>query len=115
MEKVIRPWGWYSETSEDNGFKTKILCVNPKHRLSLQSHAYRKELWSIISGEGICTVGDRMIRVSADSFVLIHLGEKHRIENTSDDTRLLVSEVQVGDVLSEDDIVRYDDDYGRKS
>lgn len=114
MEKVIRPWGWYSATSEDNGFKTKILCVNPKHRLSLQSHAHRKELWSIISGEGICTVGDRTIIVSADSFVLIPRGEKHRIENTSDDTRLLVSEVQVGDVLSEDDIVRYDDDYGRR-
>ena len=53
------------------------------------------------------------MRVSADSFVLVPRGEKHRIKNTSYDTPLLISEVQVGDVLSEDDIVRYEDDYGR--
>lgn len=108
-----RPWGWYETTAEGEGYKTKILCVSPGKRLSLQSHAYRRELWSVISGEGICIVGDSQINVCANSFVVIPLGAKHRIENTSDSKPLLISEVQVGDILSEDDIIRYADDFGR--
>lgn len=70
-------------------------------------------MWSIVSGEGVCTVDDKVFKVAANSFVLVPLGAKHRIENTSQAEPLVISEVQAGEILSEDDIVRYDDDYGR--
>lgn len=112
-ECVERPWGWYASTFAVEGFKTKVFVVNPKQRLSLQSHAHRKELWSIVSGEGICAVDEKQFNVAKDSFVVIPQGAKHRIENSSVSEDLIISEVQIGDILSEDDIVRYDDDYGR--
>lgn len=70
-------------------------------------------MWSVIAGEGICTVDEKQITVAKDSFVVIPQGTKHRIENSSTSDDLVISEVQVGDYLSEDDIVRYEDDYGR--
>jgi len=108
-----RPWGCYASTFEVNGFKTKVFVVKPKQRLSLQSHEYRHELWTIVSGRGVCTVGDKMFEVSNDSFVTVPKGVRHRIENMSDTDDLIIAEVQVGDHISEDDIVRYQDDYGR--
>ena len=113
-ECVERPWGWYASTFAMEGFKTKVFVVKPKHRLSLQSHNHRKELWSIVSGEGVCTVGDKQFNVAKDASVVIPQGAKHRIENSSTADELVISEVQVGDILSEDDIMRYDDDYGRR-
>ena len=113
-ECVERPWGWYASTFEMDGFKTKVFVVNPKQRLSLQSHNHRKEMWSIVSGEGVCTVDEKQITVAKDSFIVIPRGAKHRIENSSASDTLVISEVQVGDILTEDDIVRYDDDYGRR-
>lgn len=112
-ECVERPWGWYASTFAVEGFKTKVFVVNPKQRLSLQSHEHRKELWSIVSGEGICTVDEKQFNVAKDSFVVIPQGAKHRIENTSASDNLVISEVQIGGILSEEDIVRYYDDYGR--
>lgn len=114
-ECVERPWGWYASTFEMDGFKTKVFVVKPNHRLSLQSHAHRKEMWSIVSGEGACTVDDKQFNVAKDSFVVIPQGAKHRIENSSASNKLVISEVQVGDILAEEDIVRYDDDYGRSN
>ena len=112
-ECVERPWGWYASTFEMDGFKTKVFVVKPKHRLSLQSHNHRKEMWSIVSGEGVCTVGEKQFNVAKDASVVIPQGAKHRIENSSATDDLVISEVQIGDILTEDDIVRYDDDYGR--
>ena len=112
-ECVERPWGWYASTFEVKGFKTKVFVVKPRQRLSLQSHNHRKELWSIVAGEGICTVDEKQIPVAKDSFVVIPQGAKHRIENSSASDDLVISEVQIGDILTEDDIVRYEDDYGR--
>ena len=112
-ECVERPWGWYVSTFEVDGFKTKVFVVKPRHRLSLQSHNHRKEMWSIVSGEGICTVDEKQLTVAKDSFVVIPQGAKHRIENTSVSDDLIISEVQVGNTLTEGDIVRYHDDYGR--
>ena len=108
-----RPWGWYASTFEVKGFKTKVFVVKPGQKLSLQSHNHRKELWSIVSGEGVCTVDDKQFNVAKDASVVIPQGAKHRIENSSVSEDLIISEVQIGDILSEDDIVRYDDDYGR--
>lgn len=112
-ECVERPWGWYASTFEVSGFKTKVFVVKPKHRLSLQSHEHRYELWTIISGRGICTIGDKVLDVANDSCAVVPKGAQHRIENVSDIGDLIVAEVQVGDGISESDIVRYQDDYGR--
>ena len=79
-ECVERPWGWYASTFAVDGFKTKVLVVKPQQRLSLQSRAHRKELCSIVSGEGICTVDEKQFNVAKDSFVVIPQGAKHRIE-----------------------------------
>ena len=98
-ECVERPWGWYASTFAVEGFKTKVFVVNPGQRLSLQSHNHRKELWSIVAGEGICTVDEKQIPVAKDSFVVIPQGAKHRIENSSISDDLVISEVQVGDIL----------------
>ena len=96
-----------------NGFRTKVFVVKPRQRLSLQSHEHRHELWTIVFGQGICTVDDKVYEVASDSFVMVPKGARHRIENTSGTEELIISEVQVGDVVSENDIVRYEDDYGR--
>lgn len=112
-ECTERPWGFYASTFEVEGFKTKVFVVKPGQRLSLQSHNHRKEMWSIVAGEGVCTVAEMQITVAKDSFVVIPKGAKHRIENSSAFDDLIVSEVQIGDILTEDDIMRYDDDYGR--
>ena len=114
-ECVGRAWGCYVSTFSVEGFKTKVFIVKPGQRLSLQSHSHRSEMWSVVSGEGICTVGDKKFHVSKDSYVHIPKDTLHRIENVSESSDLVISEVQVGDYLSEDDIVRYADDYGRDS
>lgn len=111
---VIRPWGWYVTTLQMPGYKTKVFSVNPGSRLSLQIHNHRKEMWSIVKGEGLCTVGNNIIQVSENSLISVPCGAKHRIENLSQ-TDLIVSEVQIGDYVEEDDIVRLEDDYGRLS
>lgn len=76
-ECVERPWGWYASTFAMDGFKTKVFVVKPKHRLSLQSHEHRHELWTIVSGRGVCTVDDKVFEVSADSFVKVPQGARH--------------------------------------
>ena len=112
-ECVERPWGCYASTFAMSGFKTKVFVVNPNQRLSLQSHEHRHELWTIVSGQGMCTVDDKVFEVTNDSFVTVPKGARHRIENVSDTDDLIVAEVQVGHHISESDIVRYQDDYGR--
>ena len=112
-ECVERPWGCYASTFAMKGFKTKVFVVKPKQRLSLQSHEHRHELWTIVSGRGICTVGDKVLEVANDSFVMVPRAARHRVENISDVEALIIAEVQVGNIVSESDIVRYDDDYGR--
>lgn len=110
---VERPWGWYVTTLEMPGYKTKILCVNPGQRLSLQSHAQRKEIWAVVRGSGLCTVDKSLMRLSEESVVSIPVGAVHRVENPSSSEPLVISEVQIGERCEEDDIVRYSDDYGR--
>ena len=112
-ECIERPWGFYASTFAKKGFKTKVFVVKPRHRLSLQSHEHRHELWTIVSGKGICTVDDKVFEVSNDSFVIVPKCARHRIENISEMDDLIIAEVQVGDYISESDIVRYQDDYGR--
>jgi len=107
-----RPWGTYTVFADENLFKLKRIDVNPHQRLSLQSHGKRDELWAIVAGEGIVVLDGLQINVSYGKTVDIHAGQKHRIINTGDKILTFI-EVQTGTYFGEDDIVRYEDDYGR--
>ena len=107
-----RPWGTYEVLHTGNGFLLKRIVVNPRQRLSLQSHEYRHEHWVVLGGSGTATNGTAELVIGPNTHVFIPRQATHRITNTGD-TELVLVEVQVGDVLREDDIVRYSDDYGR--
>ena len=111
--KVNRPWGSYTVLEEDpEGFKLKRIEVAPGARLSLQSHAQRSEHWVVVSGTATVTNGDEVINVHRNQSTYIPIGAKHRLENLGDEP-LHIVEIQVGDYLGEDDIQRYEDNYGR--
>jgi mannose-1-phosphate guanylyltransferase/mannose-6-phosphate isomerase len=111
---VNRPWGNYTVLEEDaEGYKIKRIEVAPGGRLSLQSHRRRSEHWVVVSGTATVTNGDEVITVRKNQSTYIPMGAKHRLENLGDEP-LHIVEVQVGDYLGEDDIERYEDNYGRK-
>jgi mannose-6-phosphate isomerase-like protein (cupin superfamily) len=109
-----RPWGSYLNAHEEEGFKVKKITVRPQSRLSLQSHEHRAEHWVVVRGEALVTLGDKEIRMGADSYIYIPKGSIHRLENLGKEDLILV-EVQLGHYLGEDDIKRYQDDYNRLS
>lgn len=113
MEKVERPWGWYINVKEEKGsFKIKHICVYPGKRLSLQSHNKRSEHWVIVKGNAKVQVGKDIILLHANQNVYIPKETLHRIENPGTENVEFV-ETQIGDYLEEDDIIRYEDDFGR--
>lgn len=109
-----RPWGFYKTTVMNDYFQSKIICIFPGQQLSLQSHSHREEYWIIAHGAGTVQLGDSLINVTCGSSLFIPKGCKHRLSNNSESESLIVTEVQIGDYFGEDDIVRYDDIYGRK-
>ena len=113
--KFSRPWGYYETIYGDdhNGYKVKKIVVYPHKRLSLQSHNNRSEHWVIVNGTGKVQVGEEFYMVNKNEHVYIPVKAIHRIENIGDDLLELI-ETQVGDYLGEDDIIRYEDDFGRK-
>lgn len=111
--KVHRPWGSYTVLEEDpQGFKLKRIEVAPGARLSLQSHRQRSEHWVVVSGTATVTNGEEIITVYRNQSTYIPIGTKHRLENLGNEP-LHIVEIQVGDYLGEDDIQRYEDNYGR--
>jgi mannose-1-phosphate guanylyltransferase/mannose-6-phosphate isomerase len=110
--KVHRPWGWYDILEEGKGFKVKRIHVNPGSSLSLQKHHHRAEHWIIVSGTAEVTNGDKVMFLGENQSTYIPLGEVHRLANPGQ-TALDMIEVQSGSYLGEDDIVRFDDKYGR--
>jgi len=112
--KAFRPWGWYInvEGNAGNGFKVKRIGVYPGKRLSLQSHNHRSEHWVICKGRARVQVNDKFIEMGANEHVYIPVNALHRMENIGDEIVEFV-ETQIGDYLGEDDIVRYEDDFGR--
>ena len=112
LARETRPWGNYQVLHASSGFQVKRVELNPASRLSLQLHNKREELWTIVAGEGIAVVNVQEIKVKRGSTVRIPIGEKHRIGNTGK-VPLVFVEVQLGDYLGEDDIVRFQDDYNR--
>jgi mannose-1-phosphate guanylyltransferase/mannose-6-phosphate isomerase len=109
---VHRPWGTYTVLEEGPRFKLKRIVVKPRASLSLQMHKHRSEHWVVISGTAKVVSGDNALAVQANESTFIPAGNKHRLENPGAED-LVIIEVQVGDYVGEDDIVRFDDAYGR--
>jgi mannose-1-phosphate guanylyltransferase/mannose-6-phosphate isomerase len=110
--RVFRPWGWFETMDLGPGFKVKRIAVKPGERLSLQSHRHRAEHWVVVSGQAEVVCGERSMTLCANESTYIPAGTTHRLGN-SGDSELQIIEVQSGGYLGEDDIVRYDDIYGR--
>lgn len=108
----VRPWGTWEVLDGDDNFCVKRIKVNPKAMLSLQLHHFRSEHWIIVKGTAFVTLDDKIIEVKADDAVYIPVNTKHRIENRSDKPMEFI-EIQTGDNLDENDIVRFEDIYGR--
>jgi mannose-1-phosphate guanylyltransferase / mannose-6-phosphate isomerase len=109
---VARPWGAYTVLQEGPGFKIKRIEVKSKAALSLQLHHRRSEHWVVVAGVARVTRGDATFEVNANGSTYIPVETKHRLENPGADPLVMI-EVQCGDYLGEDDIVRFDDKYGR--
>ena len=112
MERGERPWGTYTVLDEKNGYKIKRIEVKPRERLSLQKHHHRSEHWIVVSGTAQVTCGDREFTVNVNESTFIPIGMTHRLENPGV-IPLVIIEVQSGEYLGEDDIVRFQDDYNR--
>lgn len=110
---VSRPWGTYTVLEEAPGFKIKRIEVMPGASLSLQMHHHRSEHWIVVNGIAKITNGDNEILVQANESTYIPAGQKHRLENPGTIPCVMI-EVQCGSYLGEDDIVRFEDTYGRK-
>ena len=110
--EVHRPWGSYDSIDMAEGFQVKRIKVKPGARLSLQSHARRAEHWIVVRGIARVTRDNDVFELFANQSTYIPIGAKHRLENPGTEMLELI-EVQSGDYLGEDDIVRYDDQYGR--
>jgi mannose-1-phosphate guanylyltransferase/mannose-6-phosphate isomerase len=112
--KVRRPWGFYDSIDHGERFQVKRIVVNPGARLSLQMHHHRAEHWVVVSGTALVTRGEEEFLLSENESTYIPLGVRHRLENPGR-VPLEIIEVQSGTYLGEDDIVRFDDKYGRCS
>ncbi|MCX7258654.1 MAG: mannose-1-phosphate guanylyltransferase/mannose-6-phosphate isomerase [Polaromonas sp.] len=110
--KVARPWGWYDSVDSGDRYQVKRIAVHPGAKLSLQMHHHRAEHWIVVKGTALVTVGDKEILLTENQSTYIPLGVKHRLENPGK-TELELIEVQSGSYLGEDDIVRFEDTYGR--
>ncbi len=112
--KVHRPWGWYDSIDEGGRFKVKRIQVKPGASLSLQKHHHRAEHWIVVTGTAEITNGDKVLLLTENQSTYIPLGEVHRLANRGS-IPLEIIEVQSGGYLGEDDIVRFEDTYGRAS
>ncbi len=110
--RVYRPWGWYETIALAGRFQVKRIMVNPGAKLSLQMHHHRAEHWIVVSGTAQVTCNDKVFLLGEDQSTYIPLGNKHRLDNPGK-IPLEIIEVQTGSYVGEDDIVRFEDIYGR--
>lgn len=108
----LRPWGSFTVLEEGRGYKIKRIEVKPGHRLSLQMHHHRSEHWIVVSGTAKVICGDQEILLSNNQSTYVPQCTSHRLENPGVIPLVLI-EVQNGEYLGEDDIIRYEDDYAR--
>ena len=109
---VFRPWGYYTCLNSGEGYLTKTICVMPHQKLSVQSHNHRSEHWVVLEGTALVLKDGEKYTVKAGDSIDIPLKSKHSLQNPYDE-ELKIIEVQKGDYISEDDIIRYEDCYGR--
>jgi mannose-6-phosphate isomerase len=107
-----RPWGTFTVLDEADGFKVKRIEVLPGKRLSYQKHSQRAEHWVVVEGTAKVTLNDKDIIIATGEAIDVPVGAAHRVENPGDQTLVFI-EVQRGNYLGEDDIVRLQDDFGR--
>lgn len=107
-----RPWGCFEVITSEPQYKLKKITVKGHQKLSLQSHQFRSEHWVCLSGRGSAQINERLVPLEANSYIFIAFGDKHRLINQGDQP-LVIIEAQTGTYFGEDDIVRYEDDYGR--
>ncbi len=108
-----RPWGTWEVLESANNYCVKKITVKPNAILSLQMHNYRAEHWIIAKGEAMVVLGEDTLYRKQDEAIYIPVKTKHRIKNTSSSEELVFIEVQTGDNLDEEDIIRFEDNYGR--
>ena len=111
-DKDSRPWGTWEVLDAGDNFCVKKITVTPGNILSLQSHNHRAEHWTIVEGEAVVTLGDGKLIKKADESVYIPVTTKHRIQNDTHENMVCI-DIQTGDNLDENDIIRYEDSYGR--
>jgi mannose-6-phosphate isomerase len=109
----IRPWGSFTTLEEGQGYKIKRIEVHPGHRLSLQMHHHRSEHWIVVSGTAKVVCGDDELILSSNQSTYVPQCTPHRLENPGV-IKLVLIEVQNGQYLGEDDIIRFQDDYSRQ-
>ena len=112
MTAEAKPWGSYTVLYKEPGYQVKRVEVLPGFRLSLQKHARRAEKWVVVSGTGTATLGAKEVPVGSGSVVEIPIEALHRMHNTGREPLVFI-EVQFGDYLGEDDIIRLEDDFNR--
>lgn len=110
---VHRPWGEYIILGDDGKFKVKKLIIKPGAALSLQEHSHRTEHWVIVHGQAEIIKGDNILNLKVNDTISVEKSTKHRITNPDKSENLIIIEIQIGDYLGEDDIIRYQDNYGR--
>ena len=110
----LRPWGSFTILEEGRGHKIKRIEVKPGHRLSLQMHYHRSEHWIVVCGTAMVTCGDEQKIFHSNESTYVPACTKHRLENPGV-IPLVIIEVQNGEYLGEDDIVRFEDDYARNN
>lgn len=113
MEIGHRPWGYYEIIKDFDNCKMKRITVYPHRRLSLQSHNMRSEHWICLSGSGQAQINSQLIELKHNTHVFIDVKDQHRLINNGEDNLVMI-EIQTGTYFGEDDIIRYEDDYGRK-
>ncbi|MEO2281568.1 mannose-1-phosphate guanylyltransferase/mannose-6-phosphate isomerase [Pseudoalteromonas pernae] len=111
-KRTFRPWGQYEVLNEADNYKVKRITLSAHTRLSLQAHQHRSEHWVVVKGTVDVTVDEHLQTLQSGQSIYIQAGQRHRLANTTDDIAVVI-EVQNGEYLGEDDIVRFDDDYGR--
>ncbi|MEE3349816.1 MAG: mannose-1-phosphate guanylyltransferase/mannose-6-phosphate isomerase [Candidatus Gastranaerophilaceae bacterium] len=109
---VFRPWGYYTCMNSGEGYLTKTICVLPKQKLSVQSHNHRSEHWVVLEGNALVLLDGREYNIKPGESIDIPVQAKHSLQNPYEQ-ELKIIEVQKGDYISEDDIIRYEDCYGR--
>ena len=110
--RVERPWGSFLVIHTGDDHRVKIITIEPGHELSLQLHERRSEHWVVLSGRATGRIGDEVFEMGPGDDARVPVGVKHRLANPGD-TQLKILESQLGDYLAEDDIVRFEDHYGR--